>query len=116
TVASSIFTYNVGSPQFVYAVRIQGTYSDVTFRHLAFQMMWRGIDPVLHVETGIQRTDSVLLEINPYDAWAIRADRVGKVGATMWVNDVLSQFSLVPDDHPAGFTPSAITLLVPENN
>jgi hypothetical protein len=73
-----------------------------------FRLLWSG--------SNQDHSDSVSVEINPYDGWAARYDRINKKILTMWVNDVVDRFSIVPDTKPTEFAVAKVELLVPVGN
>jgi hypothetical protein len=79
-------------------------------------MIWNGVDPQHPGNVGQAKADTALVGIDPNALWDVWFDRMTKKTLTMWVNDVISGFSIVPDGPRSDFRVSSVTLLVPPSN
>ncbi len=61
------------------------------------------------------RSDGAFVDINPIRHVAVKYGRVSSKELSMWVNDEISGFRVIPDDKPAEVTLSSIALLVPND-
>jgi len=109
------FDFDLGEPRFVLGIRIRCVYGVDARRLASFQLIWRqsrGPD-VSSLTIHGARTETVAVDVNPNDMWARRYGRVGKKTVTIWINDEVARFSVVPDREAVEFRISEIDLLVP---
>jgi len=103
--------FDVGQTQFVYAIRIQGKYEDDRYRRATFRIFWDDADA--SQPGNSQRSDAVVVVVDPNNAISVARNQAYNKSMTMWVNSSITQFSIMADDQPVAFTASQIVLLVP---
>src|SRR5205085_2371246 len=80
--------FDVGQTQFVYAIRIQGTYEDDRYRRATFRIFWDDADA--SQPGNSQRSDAVVVVVDPNNAISVARNQAYNKSMTMWVNSSIT--------------------------